>query len=685
MRKKHLRSLAAAAIVCLIYTIGCGSTAPDKDQWLTPTFWKSATLEEVKSGIKAGYKPDPTFSNGYTPLLMAAFFNNSPEVIEELIKGGASVNSLKGGMTPLIAAASNNDNVEIVKTLLRHGADVNAKGINGISPLLIAAEKCPNDQVFQVLIDAGANLNDKLDNGASISDLALKNFKAGKKIREIIVSKGNKIDLTSVAAMDEFLHQCSNRGDFARFKEMMVAGIPVDTPSQKGDLPILAVVSAENLDIAKLKLLLENGASPNRSDKYYDPPIIEFVRRVYSQNVFKFYKHFYGNRYDLSDLLKEIGFDEEMAYSKRCSYGGKFALDENPARVNDAFFDVLRLLAHYNADFNVSDGEGNNLLHIAMMAGAESKVIDYFLSHGCKPGSRNKFGDTPYEIMLSKCESLDELKRSLALTKLSIDNATSGGIELGFNLMAKSMTNSVILDFIGAKAVEFVNRNGENLLFAAASNRNTQKETIERLIKAGIDINARNNQHQTPLMYSILAATGSGTVDLLLENGADQSLTDAEQRNILHYHAMNEFATFPDLQKIGVEKINARDKNGETPLITALKHDQKGSVFNFMYADADVFIKDANDKSALDYDDEAWIFEFCKSEKAASQMIERLHLKRTESIALMTPLSIFELKCAWHSKGEKEPNADEAMTTEVMEYMERHKLPSINKTQKNRK
>ena len=121
----------------------------------------------------------------------------------------------------------------------------------------------------------------------------------------------------------------------------MAAGIPVDTPGQSGSLPILAVVSAENLDVAKLKLLLENGASPNKSDKYYDVPVIEFVRRVYSQNVFEFYKHFYGNRYDLSDMLKELGFADEAALSKKCSYGGKFALDDNPARVNDAFFEVL--------------------------------------------------------------------------------------------------------------------------------------------------------------------------------------------------------------------------------------------------------------------------------------------------------------------------------------------------------
>ena len=51
------------------------------------------------------------------------------------------------------------------------------------------------------------------------------------------------------------------------------------------------------------------------------------------------------------------------------------------------------------------------------------------------------------------------------------------------------------------------------------------------LLKYGSDVNARSNEGRTPIMYAAMKGW-INTMELLLENGADKELTDAEGLNV---------------------------------------------------------------------------------------------------------------------------------------------------------
>ncbi len=159
-----------------------------RQQWNSLTFWKTATPAEVKQVIAAGFDINCMFENGHTPLTMASFFNDSPEVIELLIGAGASLDLAGCGQSPLMTAASHNPNPEICKVLIRHGANVNIRGINGLTPILAAAGSNQNVAVFSLLVEAGADLSERLESGESVADLATKNRQAGVKISEYLDS-----------------------------------------------------------------------------------------------------------------------------------------------------------------------------------------------------------------------------------------------------------------------------------------------------------------------------------------------------------------------------------------------------------------------------------------------------------------------------------------------------------------
>ncbi len=159
-----------------------------RQQWNNLTFWKTATPADVDKAIAAGFDVNRMFENGHTPLTMASFFNESPEVIELLIKAKASLGIAGCGQSPLMTAASHNGNPEIIKVLLKHGAEVNARGINGLTPLLLAAASNPNVAVFSLLVEAGADIDARTDTGESVAGMTEKNQRAGVKIRELLDS-----------------------------------------------------------------------------------------------------------------------------------------------------------------------------------------------------------------------------------------------------------------------------------------------------------------------------------------------------------------------------------------------------------------------------------------------------------------------------------------------------------------
>ncbi len=97
----------------------------------------------VQALIEAGANVDATDGDGYTPLLIAVFWNNLCTV-KALLKAGADVKAivtdgpLKGYTSLHIAARNDTEDIEIVQALLEAGADVKAKNENGRIPLNLA-------------------------------------------------------------------------------------------------------------------------------------------------------------------------------------------------------------------------------------------------------------------------------------------------------------------------------------------------------------------------------------------------------------------------------------------------------------------------------------------------------------------------------------------------------------------
>ncbi len=162
MFARILRSLAPAAIffaaafpltALVLVPSSCGRGESASESVVNWEIFQSGTPEQVKAEI-AKLPEDSGLEtrtekgwNGMTPLMMAARFGSSLEVITALLKAGAKVEARsENGTTPLMYAARYNSSPEVITALLKAGADAKAKDEGGETALDYAKE---NDKIYK--------------------------------------------------------------------------------------------------------------------------------------------------------------------------------------------------------------------------------------------------------------------------------------------------------------------------------------------------------------------------------------------------------------------------------------------------------------------------------------------------------------------------------------------------------
>ncbi len=138
---------------------------------------------------------------------------------------------------------------------------------------------------------------------------------------------------------------------------------------------------------------------------------------------------------------------------------------------------------------------------------------------------------------------------------------------------------------------------GETLLMIAALKGNL--EALHALIKAGADLNAKDNHGQTPLMYAI-NGRHLEALHALIKAGADLNAKDNDGYTPLHIAEMYlDSPIFIALIKAGPD-LNAKNKYGQTPLMTAVVRGHSTKHINVLIeAGADLNAKDNDGETPL--------------------------------------------------------------------------------------
>lgn len=238
---------------------------------------RDGNLTHVKSLLAKGANINAPDADGTTPL-MHAVVNAEADCVKLLLDQGADPNlSNKAGATALMWAVND---LKKVQLLPAKGANVNAVSQDAKSPLLMAL-RLPNAMpVVQALLAKGANVNQADKDG--LTPLMVAGFSGKLDLVQMLIAKGADPKAKTKEGMT-YLKALILSANLAAVRWALEQGIAVNDPKEFG-----LFMPAMNGDLALMRLLLDQGATPNPIDEDgFTPLMIAVITEDSSLEVVK--------------------------------------------------------------------------------------------------------------------------------------------------------------------------------------------------------------------------------------------------------------------------------------------------------------------------------------------------------------------------------------------------------------
>lgn len=267
---------------------------------------------------------------------------------------------------------------------------------------------------------------------------------------------------------------------------------------------------------------------------------------------------------DVVTVLTKAG-----AYADASDYNGWTALMYAVSfNANDQ---VTAALLKARAGVNTANNDGNTPLILAIEKG-NIKVVQPLIQAGANVNAKGKSGLTPLQILVAIEPQIDIV---IALINAGANvnvRDRAGNTPLMVELM-RSSSSPRLVDIL-LKAGTDVNVKNLGGLSALMLELNTEGNMyiVKMLLHAGADINARDNDDWTPLMYAVRSGNVDATMMLLdLDAKLDLSTTDGKTALIIATERRVKREITSVLIRAGAD-VHVQDRGGWNALMYAAKN-----------------------------------------------------------------------------------------------------------------
>jgi len=561
----------------------------------------------VKILVEHGAKVNLKDENGYTALIFACS-NGNISLVEYLIEQGADVNTKdENGDTPLIITTIFG-NKTIVKYLIDHGANVNMKNDKkGYSPLMIACSNYENDSVNKAdnvvivknLVDSGADVN-MINEKSGDTSLIIACKVGDDTIVKYLIERGAKINVKNEKSNVTPLVMACHKGSEGIVKYLVEHGAKINLKTEHGDTPLIVACKKKDEKIAKY--LMNHKADVNMENKDGDTPLIIACKKEDKEIVKQLVSH------KANVNIKNRNADTPLAIA--CANGNEI---------------IVKYLIDHGANVNVENKNGYTPLTRACYKENE-KIIKYLVEHGATINN-NKL-DEPLSVVIRYGN--ESLTKYLIDHKADVNKENTNGYTPLIDACYKG--NEVIVKYlIDHKAdTNKKSKNGDTPLSVACMAGNCFA-IIKYLVDHGADVNEKGKNGDTPLIIACNEGHLNSAKTYIrstlttklneVEKGKNKPTKKDEPQNIEPVPTSDEINK-PENKKNDISgsgqpqkwedrdeiikylidhgaDVNAKSKDGETPLIITCKR-QNGCIVKYLIDNgADMNIKNAKGEKPL--------------------------------------------------------------------------------------
>ena len=584
-----LHYACAGGSVCVVrrlvskYKVSCSVKDHENN---TPLHVAACTGNEmVAFSLIEEFHCDPTIV-GYCgrSLLHCACQGGSVPLVQTLVqkyKGSVNARDDLSNMPLHLAAA--NGNVGVVFTLIKEfHCDQRVKGYLNRSLLHYACQADDVDQVHTLIEQSNADINARDDqNNTPLSVAAA--FGNTEVALCLIREFGCNPNVRGQFGRSVLHHACEG-GSVSLVKTLIREhNVDVNARDEHNNTPLIEAASIGKVEVA-LCLIREFGSDPNVRGQYGrsvlhhaceggSVSLVKTLIREHNVDVNARDEHnnttlnvaaFCGKAEVALCLIRVFGCDPNVSGEfgrsvlHHACEGGSVSL-------------VQTLIQEHKADVNVRDEQNSTPLNVAAFCGKAEVTLCLISEFGCDPNVRNRFGRS---VLHNACEGgsvslVQNLIRKYQADTNCVDDRNNTPLYIAAYHGKVEVAMCLINEFGCAVKPAVKDQLGDSLLHHACFGGSV--DLVKFLIeKHKEDVNARNDQGNTPLCYA--AVSGSVEVALLLieQFGCDTNVVGYLGKSVLHYACQG--GSLKLVQSLIQEhhaNVTTRDKNSYTPLHTA--------------------------------------------------------------------------------------------------------------------
>lgn len=446
-----------------------------------------------------------------------------------------------------VAAAANATDFMAQLLKLHHPIDVLNNESETPLQLAIQAQAKP---AISALIAAGANpeLVNTAGQNALILAVLSNDLTTLKTLVESMQQAGQTLDFNQQDKQGlSLLHYAIKQQNLALLEYLLKAGANPELADQAQRTALFYAL--EQNDLAPVKMLVEHQASLNAKDQAQRTPLL-YAIEYYVQEANDTFKQHLAERITLIDYLLDQGAELQAA-----DENGNTAL-----HLGMPIYELGQHLIERGADIHALNKEGETAIFQVVTANYPERQVKAYLQtlldKGLDINARNKYN----ESLLSKAVRHDKIQVMTYLLEHGADptvgkdtSPEQAGFTLPMYIVNRAASSTAqkiqLLSLLKDKGADFnaLNTRGENLLFVAVQNSEPSYDLLNWLLEQGVSAQVLNQQGQSLLhllVTSALSFVGSETeqatarqqlVNRLIQQGLNINARDMNGRSALIY------------------------------------------------------------------------------------------------------------------------------------------------------